>query len=131
MLKSRWFQILCSLGLEFWLLLPLLGLAFWVGSGFVMDGVLSRTEQTTKYLKVDSQSVKQSNRTVVSIEAEINELQGNSRVKVKTDSSVLKELEFEFTVTELSELEAAIAQELGLPVEEVRRLMQNKIQKKS
>ncbi|MFN6572644.1 hypothetical protein [Dendronalium sp. ChiSLP03b] len=125
MLKSRWFQILCSLGLEFWLPLPLLGLAFWVGSGFLMDGILSRTHQTTKYLKVDSQLV-QPNKTVASIEAEINEYQGISRVKVKTNSSVLKELKFEFAITEFNQLEAAISQELGLPIEEIRKLMQIK-----
>ncbi len=127
---SRWFQILRSLGLEFWLPLPLLGLAFWVGSGFVMDGVLTRSNQTTKYLKVDFQSAKQPSRTVLSIKSEINKRQGISRVKVKTDSSVLKQLEFEFPITNLNQLEAAISQELGLPVEDVKKLMQNQTEKK-
>nr|WP_322661433.1 hypothetical protein [Dendronalium sp. ChiSLP03b]MDZ8206646.1 hypothetical protein [Dendronalium sp. ChiSLP03b] len=90
-----------------------------------MDGILSRTHQTTKYLKVDSQLV-QPNKTVASIEAEINEYQGISRVKVKTNSSVLKELKFEFAITEFNQLEAAISQELGLPIEEIRKLMQIK-----
>ncbi|RUR74878.1 hypothetical protein PCC6912_50560 [Chlorogloeopsis fritschii PCC 6912] len=125
MLQSRWFKILHSLGLEFWLPLPLLGLAFWVGSGLVMDWVISRSNQTTKYLKVDYQSTKEPNIIIMSIKAEINKSQGISRVKVKTVSSVLKELEFEFATTELSQLEAAISQELRLPIENVRELMKN------
>jgi hypothetical protein len=125
MLPSRWFQILRSLGLEFWLPLPLLGLMFWLGCGFVMDGVLNRSHQTTRYLKVDAQLTMQPNRTVLSITPQINKRQGISRVKVQTDSPVLKEFEFEFVVTELSQLEVAISQELGLAVEDVRKLMQN------
>lgn len=130
MLQSRWFQILRSLGLEFWLPLPLLGLAFWLGCGFVMDGVLTRSYQTMRYIKVDAQSAKQPNRTILLIQAEINKRLGISRVKVKTDSPVVKELEFKILVTDLSQLEAAISQELGLPVEDVRKLMQNQPQKK-
>jgi hypothetical protein len=128
--KIHWFQILRSLGLEFWLPLPLLGFVFWLGCGFVMDGVLNRSQQTIRYLKVESQLAKPPNRTVLSIKPEINQLQGISRIKVKTDSPVLKELQFEFVVTELSQLEVAISQELGLPVEDVRKLMQNPTQKK-
>jgi hypothetical protein len=94
-----------------------------------MDGVLSRSNQTTKYLKVDFQSAKQPSRTVLSIKSEINKRQGISRVKVKTDSSVLKQLEFEFPITNLNQLEAAISQELGLPVEDVKKLMQNQTEK--
>ncbi len=121
MLQSRWFKILRSLGLEFWLPLPLLGLAFWLGCGFVMDGVLNRSHQTMRYLKVDAQLTKQPNRTVLAITPQINKRQGISRVKVQTDSPVLKELEFEFMVTDLSQLEVSISQE---------RLIQNSVQKK-
>lgn len=128
MLQSRWFKILRSVGLEFWLPLPLLGLAFWLGCGFVMDGVLNRSHQTMRYLKVDTQLAKQPNRTVLSITPQIYKRQGISRVKVQTDSPVLKELEFEFLVTDLTQLEVAISQELGLPVEDVRRLMQHSVQ---
>ncbi|OUL21002.1 hypothetical protein [Nostoc sp. 106C] len=125
MLQSRWFKILHSLGLEFWLPLPLLGLAFWLGCGFLMDAMLTRSHQTIRYLKVDTQLTKQPNRTVLSIQPEINKRLGISRVKVKTDSPVVKELQFEFFVTDLTQLEAAISQELGLPVEDVRKLMQH------
>lgn len=127
MLKSRWFQILRSLGLEFWLPLPLLGFAFWVGGGFVTDKILSRSYQTTRYLTVDTQLVNQPKTIVLSIQASVNKRQGVSRVKVQTASRALKELEFEFPVTEFSQVEAAISQELGLPFEDVRKLTRYQI----
>lgn len=61
MIQPRWFQVMRSLGLEFWLPLPLLGLAFWIGSGFVMDAMLRRADTSTKYLQVDTQLSKRSN----------------------------------------------------------------------
>lgn len=123
MLQSRWFKILRSLGLEFWLLLPLLGLTFWVGGGFVMNGILSSSRQSTNPLKVEKLSAKQSPTLVLSITVQIKKHQGVSRVRVKTASKALKELEFEFPVTQLSALEAAISKELGLPIDDVRKLM--------
>lgn len=123
MLQSRWFRILRFLGLEFWLPLPLLGLAFWVGGGFVMDRILSRSHQPTNPLKVETLSAKQPRKIVLSITAEIKKHQGVSRVRVKTASKTLKELEFEFPVTELSQLEAAISKELQLPIDDVRKLI--------
>ncbi|ARV60338.1 hypothetical protein BZZ01_18405 [Nostocales cyanobacterium HT-58-2] len=123
MLQSRWLKILRSLGLEFWLPLPLLGLAFWVGGGFVMNGILSSSHQPTSPLKAETLSAKQPRTIVVSITAKIKKHQGVSRVRVKTASKLLKELEFEFPVTEFSQVEAAISQELRLPISDVRKLM--------
>jgi hypothetical protein len=123
MLRTRWFQILCALGFEFWLLLPLLGLAFWVGSGFVTDRLLSRSFTTDKYLRVDIQQANKPPKIVLSIKAEINNYQGFSTVTVKTANSALKELKFKFMFTNLSKVETAISQELGLPREDVRKLM--------
>lgn len=116
-----------KLGLEFWLPLPFLGLFFWIGSGFVTDRILSRPNQTESPLKVEIQSAKQQKTIILSITADIDKRQGVSRVKVKTASKALKELKFEFAVTDLSLLETAISQELSLPVEDVRNLMQYRI----
>lgn len=116
-----------KLGLEFWLPLPFLGLFFWIGSGFVTDRILSRPNQTESPLKVEIQSAKQQKIIILSITADIDKRQGVSRVKVKTASKVLKELAFKFAVTDLSLLETAISQELSLPVEDVRNLMQYRI----
>jgi hypothetical protein len=127
MLRTRWFQILCALGFEFWLLLPLLGLAFWVGSGFVTDRLLSRSFTTDKYLRADIQQANKPAKIVLSIKAEINNYQGFSTVTVKTANSALKELKFKFLFTNLSQVETAISQELGLPHEDVRKLMRYQI----
>lgn len=127
MLRPRWLQPLHSLGLEFWILLPLLGLVFWVGGGLVTDQMLSRSYGTTTKL----QTVKmegQPSKTVLLIIVEVKRHQGFSKVKVKTTNSALKQLEFEFAFTEFSQVEAAIGQELGLSPEQVRNLVRYQIE---
>lgn len=129
MLFSRWFQVLRSLGLEFWLPLPLLGLMFWLSSGFVMDRVLQRSTGSVKYLQADTR--KQSARTVlpiVSITAAIDPQQGRSNVRIETTNSALKALTFEFPVTDPDQVETAISQELGLPPERVKSLIRYQFQ---
>jgi hypothetical protein len=124
MVNMRLFHILRSLGLEFWLPLPLLGVAFWVGGGFLMDRVLlTHSYQTTAYLRLERPIPKNPKIVIVAITARINNHYGVSRVKVKTTSKALKELEFEFPHTEISQVETAISQELGLNVKDVRKLM--------
>ena len=127
MLQARWFQILRALGLEFWLLLPFLGFAFWTASGFVTDKLLNSSLKTDKYLLADIQLAKKAPKTPLSIQAKINKNQGFSTVTVKTANSTLKELKFEFPFTELSQVEMAISQELRLSHEDVKRLMHYQI----
>lgn len=123
MLRPRWLQALHSLGFEFWLPLPLLGLVFWVASGLVTDQILSSSYNTKDQLLAGSRLKAQPSKTVLSIKVEIKRRQGFSKVNVKTANSVLKELEFEFPVTEFSQIEAKIGKELGLSPEQVRRLV--------
>lgn len=127
MLPSRWLQALYSLGLEFWLPLPLLGLFFWVGGGLLTEKMLSRSYSSADHLQSDKKLEVQRSKTVLLIQVEINSRQGFSRVKVKTANSALKELEFEFPVTQFVQLEAAIGQELGLSDEYVRKLVRYQI----
>jgi len=131
MLRPQWLQGLYSLGLEFWLPLPLLGLVFWVGGGLVTQQMLSRSYNPKAYLQADMQLQRQRSRTVVLIKVEIRKERGFSKVKVKTANSALKELEFEFPVTELSQIEAAIGQELGLSTDHVRKLVRYQIDERS
>lgn len=127
MLRPRLLLVgLYSLGLEFWLLLPLLGLVFWVGGGFVTAQMLSRSYNPKAYLQIDRQLPGRS-RTVVLITVQIYKHLGFSRVEVKTKDSALKELEFQFPVTEFNQLEVAIAQELGLSSDYVRKLVRYQI----
>lgn len=60
-------------------------------------------------------------------ETEIEQEKGVTKVEVKTGNSALKKLEFEFPVTELSKVRAAIAQELGLSAEDARILVSYRV----
>lgn len=129
MLHSRWFQVLRSLGLEFWLPLPLLGLLFWVSSGLVMQHVLQRSTETVKYLQADTH--KQPTKTLLSIvviTVTIQPQYGRSSASVETADSSLKALQFEFPVTEPSQIEGALSEELGLSPEQVKSLVRYQLQ---
>ncbi|MBW4684278.1 MAG: hypothetical protein KME40_04100 [Komarekiella atlantica HA4396-MV6] len=117
------FQVLRSIGFVFWLSLPLVGLVFWLGSGFVGDRILSRTYDNKKYLPADKQSVRQTMKRIVAIKVEIRQQDGVSLVNVKTDNSVLRSIMFEFPVTEPSQLETTLSQELGLPRDRIKELI--------
>ncbi|MFN6561212.1 MAG: hypothetical protein RMY28_015670 [Nostoc sp. ChiSLP01] len=123
MQQLRRFQVLRSLGFVFWLSLPLIGLVFWLGSGFVGDRILSHSRTTKKYLLADTQSARQMMKKVVAIEVEILRQQGISRVNVKTNNSVLKTIVFEFPITDMSQLQTTLSQELGLPRDRVKELI--------
>ncbi|MEC4812969.1 MAG: hypothetical protein SAK29_06810 [Scytonema sp. PMC 1069.18] len=126
MTPYKGFKLGLKLGLEFWLPLPLIGLAFWMGGGFVMDGILSRAKPTT-YVKNNTELPQKRKTVILSITADIDTHQGVSIVKVRTASRSLKELVFEFPVTEASEVEVAISRELGLEIEDIRKLMRYQI----
>ena len=59
--------------------------------------------------------------------AEIDKEQGFTKVEVNTADSVLKKLEFEFPVTELSSVKAMIVQELGLSPENATMLVSYRV----
>jgi hypothetical protein len=124
MLRSRWFQFLSSLGLEFWLPLPLLGLGFWLLSGLITKQILSRSDDSRHKISVDTtEEVLFTENKIRSIQLKIKEQQGISKVKVKLAYSALKEVELEFPKTEQAEIEVAIAKELGLTVQQVKTLL--------
>ena len=127
MTSPRWRQLLHSLGLEFWLPLPLLGFAFWVGGSLVTDQLLSRPYGIKAQLKANTQLQVRLSVTVLAIKADIEKSQGLTKVEVKTTDSVLKRLEFQFPVTEVNSVETSIAQELGLSVENVRKLVRYQV----
>jgi hypothetical protein len=123
MRQLQLFQVLRSLGFVFWLSLPLIGLVFWLGSGFVQDQILSHSYHNKKYLQADTQAARQMMKTIVAIKVEIRQEDGVSLVNVKTNNSVLKTIAFEFPVTEPSQLEASLSQELGLPRDRIKELI--------
>ena len=122
MTRWRWTQVLQSLGLEFWLLLPLLGLGFWLTSGMLTDRILARSNKVTLYLEGDRQP-KQPPRTIQSITVLLHPRQSYATVKIQTANSALKTLTFEFPTLDPAQIEAALSRELGLPRDRVRVLV--------
>lgn len=116
-------KFLLVLGFLFWLSLPLLGLVFWLGSGWVEEKILNRDYNPKKSLQVDTQVAKQITSRIVLIEVEINEPKKLSLVKVKTNHSALKTMYFEFAVSEPNLIEANLSRELGLSIKRVRELI--------
>jgi len=124
MLRARSLQFLFSLGLEFWLPLPFLGFGFWLLSGIMTGQVLNQLNPIEHTVSVTPQpeTLFQENK-ISSIQLQINESEGITRVKVKIAAARLKELEFKFPGTDLTEVEAALSQELGLSEQEIKKLI--------
>jgi hypothetical protein len=118
-----WLKTGRSLWLEFWLPLPLLGILFWLGGNMVTNQVLSRPYTTVNKLQADTQQEVKLSVTVLLIKAEIDKNKGVTRVIVKTTDPELKTLEFEFLLAEATQVEALIAQKLGLSPTDVRKLV--------
>lgn len=127
MFSRRWLQKLHSLGLEFWLPLPLLGIGFWVGGKLVTDQLLSQPYTTADKLQADSPMGVQFSITAQVITAEIHKSQGITRVAVRNADSTPANLEFELSHTEFSQVEAMIAQKLRISVEDVRQLVRYQV----
>ncbi|MGV0101612.1 hypothetical protein NSTCB13_00049 [Nostoc sp. DSM 114160] len=130
MARPRWLQFLINLGLEFWLPLPLIGLFFWLSTGLLTHQVLSYTYDTTAQIHSDLKHQIQFSVSlaVMSIEAVIQRKEKLTEVKVYTADSLLKEMEFEFPVTEFAQVDAAIAQALGLPITAIKQLIRYRIE---
>lgn len=119
----RWRSLhpLKSLGLEFWLPLPILAIAFWIGGGLITDRILNRSYYVTTPIQANTSVQEQPTKVILSIGVEIKYHQGFSKVRVKTANSALKKLEFEFPFTEVSQIEVALSRELGLSLEQIQQ----------
>jgi len=121
MRRLRSLDSLKSLGLEFWLPLPILAIAFWSGGGAIADRILQRSYYVTTPIQANAQVREQPTKVILSIGVEIKYHQGFSKVRVKTANSALKKLEFEFPFTEVSQIETALSRELGLSLEQIQQ----------
>ncbi|MCG6133858.1 MAG: hypothetical protein MET45_04225 [Nostoc sp. LLA-1] len=121
-MKSHKASKLSSLGLEFWLPLPLIGISIWLGGKSVANQMLSYAYDTSVYLEANNQVIVQLSITVLAIEAEIKQQTGFTKVSIKTADSAIKTLEIELPTIDIAALEIGIAQELGLDVTTVKRL---------
>lgn len=126
MRQPQWFQFLGSLGLEFWLPLPLLGVGFWAISGWLVDRDLSRSSQNVRELQI-SQSAPSPSENILTIKVTIDRDRKVSQVEVKQATKIFQKREFELTTTELSQIETEISKKLGLSAEQVKQLVRYKI----
>ncbi|MGG6263934.1 hypothetical protein ACQ4M5_05970 [Leptolyngbya sp. AN10] len=123
----RIFQTVELNRVKFWLPLPLVGISIWFGGSAIARQVLHTSYTSPNQLQADTQLEMKLSVAVLVINAEINQRQNTTEVSIKTTDSNLKKLEYEFPVTEPRKIEDAIAQEIGLPVQEVRKLVRYRI----
>lgn len=126
-MAPRFLQLLHRLGWEFWLPLPVIAALFWVAGHSIAAQVLSRPYQSVNTLQADTQLDVKLSVTILAMNAKIDRRRGVTEISVKTTDSTLKKLEYEFPATQANQIEAAIAQELELPVTEVRKLINYRI----
>ncbi|ARV59658.1 hypothetical protein BZZ01_14380 [Nostocales cyanobacterium HT-58-2] len=122
---SRWLLRFQSLKLELLLPVLLLLIAFGLGGEPLTNLLLSRYYGAVDKLQADTHTVTMKLLVNVQIvKADIEQEASQIIVKLNTTNSVLKKLEFELPVTELSSVKPMIAQELGLS-KEVETLQAN------
>lgn len=119
-----WLQ---SSGVEFWLPLPFVAIAFWFGSNFLMAQGLRQPHTTENKLQADTQLEATVSVNILLINAVINRKQGVTQVEVETTEPILKRLELELPITGVNQIEEAIAQELRLSRQDVRQLVRYEI----
>jgi CYTH domain-containing protein len=122
MRRFQWLRFLGSLGVEFWLPLPLIGLVFWLIIQFITAQNLRLSNYSDRKLEVNQNQPSPSGQ-ILSIKVRVDRQSNSSQVKVKQTTSVIQQQEFKIPITELDRLEIAIAKKLNLSVEQVRELI--------
>jgi hypothetical protein len=122
MRRFQWLRFLGSLGVEFWLPLPLIGLVFWLIIQFITAQNLRLSSYSDRKLEVNQNQPSPSGQ-ILSIKVKVDRQSNFSQVKVNQTTSVIQQQEFKIPITELDRLEMAIAKKLNLSVEQVRELI--------
>lgn len=131
MLQSQWLHSIKSFRLEFWLSLPILGLAFWLICGWGTQEALIQSSNDDIKLEVSLKPQNSSNfPQFLSIALNVNPQQGFSIVTATKqitgrEPRGIKKVELKLFTTDLEEIETKISKELELSPEEVRRFMAN------
>ncbi len=109
--------------------MPLIAVGFWLGSTWLNHRVMGRTYQPASQLTAQSSPAitLSLSLNVASIDAEIDQGLGTAEVTIQTIGSALQELEFEYPFTDYEQIEAAIAQELNLAPDIIRRMIRYRI----
>jgi CYTH domain-containing protein len=122
MRRFQWLRFLGSLGGEFWLPLPLIGLVFWLIIQFITAQNLRLSNYSDRKLEVNQNQSSPSGQ-ILSIKVRVDRQSNFSQIKVKQTTSVIQQQEFKIPITELDRLEIALAKKLNLSVEQVRELI--------
>lgn len=123
----RFLQLLYRAGWEFWLSLPVVAVLFWGTGNLIAAHVLSRPYDSVNSLEADTHLDVKLSVTILNMNAKIDRRRGVTTISVKTTDSTLKKLEYEFPVTQASQVETAIAHELKMPIADVRKLISYQI----
>lgn len=121
---ERWLK---ASGVEFWLPLPFVAIAFWFACSLLAARELSQPHSTKDKLQSDTQVEAKVSVNVLLINATINRTENVTQVEVKTAEPILKRLELELPTIEVERVETAIAQELGLSRQDIRQLVRYEI----
>ena len=121
-------QFLRSLGLEFWLPLPLLGLDFWGVTGLVTEQSLEYSNQFTESFQITAKQAQPSSKILL-IKVIVDRDRNVSLVKVTRATPAYQMQEYELATTESEQVETAISQKLGLSPEEVRQRLRYQLKK--
>jgi hypothetical protein len=122
MRRFQWLRFLGSLGVEFWLPLPLIGLFFWLIIQFITAQNLRLSNYSDRKLEVNQNQPSPSGQ-ILSIKVIVDRPSNSSQVQVQQTTSIIQKQEFKIPITELARLEIAIAKKLNLSVEQVRELI--------
>ncbi len=123
-LSPQWLKFLKSLGIEFWLPLPLLALSFWFVGGWLTEKTLSTYNNDAVKLQAIQPDYGYG---IASIKVEIYPNKGISLVTVKKAINQIitkyEKSEIILNTTDILSVEARISNELGISREKVRKMM--------
>jgi hypothetical protein len=121
MFTPRLLQLLHRVGGEFWLPLPLIAVAIWFTGNLMAARVLNGAYNSVNKLQAGTQLTTKRSVTILTMNAEIDRRRGLTTIVIKTTEPTLKRLEYEFPLTQASQIEAAIAKKLAMPVADIRK----------
>lgn len=113
-------QPLRIIGVRFWLLLPAVGLGFWLTGTLLTQRMLQQTENSIQQLQADLPTYEEPE--IRLIKAQVDRTQGKTQVIVEPIDLAVRGQEIELSTTRLEKVETLIAQELGIPPTTVQRL---------
>lgn len=125
-MRFQWLQVLRLLGLEFWLPLPLLGLAFWAGGSWLTAQRLNRVDATMPVeipAEIKQATPAQSPDKTLTIKVDIDQQHGVSWVKVVSISRSLQTQKFQVASTVPDQIQTAISQKLQIPPGQVKQIV--------